>query len=245
MTWITMERQGNIRQPRHRTGASGLPRAATARMILLMFVSIILGLAAAAASARDLPALRQGDLIFQQSTGPQSKAIRLASGSPYTHMGIVSLTGHGPVVIEAADVVRQTPLAAFLARGAQGRFAVYRMRNLDSDKADAVVAAARTYLGRPYDLYFRLDPGSIYCSELPYRAFEAVGIRLGRVERFGDLAIRNRAVKALFARRWASHPDCKTLDDASACWRRVQDQGIVTPIGIARDSQLERVGGNF
>lgn len=207
---------------------------------------IALALMAGQALAENLPPLRQGDLVFQQSRSPQSEAIRLASGSVYTHMGIVSLTPAGPVVIEAADVVRQTPLKAFLARGTNGRFAVYRVRGLDEAKADAAIAAARGYLGRPYDLYFRLDPDAIYCSELPYDAFRSVGISLGRFERFGSLSVRNPAVKALFARRWASHPDCKgTAGNAAACWTQIQDQGIVTPVSIARDNQVERIGGNL
>ncbi|MGJ4854876.1 YiiX/YebB-like N1pC/P60 family cysteine hydrolase [Labrys sp. La1] len=209
-------------------------------------LSIALALTAGQALAENLPPLRQGDLVFQQSKSPQSEAIRLPSGSTYTHMGIISLTPAGPVVIEAADVVRQTPLKAFLARGAKGRFAVYRLRQLVPAKADAAVAAARTYLGRPYDLYFRLDPDAIYCSELPYDAFRSVGISLGRVERFGNLSVRNPAVKALFATRWASHPDCRgAAGNAAACWTLIQHQGIVTPVSIARDSQVVRVGGNL
>lgn len=246
MTWVTMRQEESIlKRPRH-TVAGKLPAAATAWMVLVLLFSIALSLAAAAAAARDLPVLHQGDLIFQQSTGPQSTAIRLASGSLYTHMGIVALTPGGPVVIEAADIVRETPLNAFLARGARGRFAVYRVRELGQARADAAVSAARAYLGRPYDLYFRLDPGAIYCSELPYEAFRRVGILLGRIERFGDLSVRNRAVKVLFARRWASHPECRgTVRNADACWTRIQDQGIVTPISIARDAKVERVGGNL
>ncbi|MDZ5451707.1 YiiX/YebB-like N1pC/P60 family cysteine hydrolase [Labrys sedimenti] len=207
---------------------------------------IALALTAVPAQAENLPPLRQGDLVFQQSKSPQSEAIRLASGSAYTHMGIVALTPSGPMVIEAADIVRQTPLEAFLARGMKGRFAVYRVRGLDQAKANAAITAARTYLGRPYDLYFRLDPNAIYCSELPYEAFRSVGITLGQIDRFGDLSVRTPAVKALFARRWASHPDCKgKAANATACWARIQDQGIVTPVSIARDDQVDRVGGNL
>lgn len=208
--------------------------------------TIALALMAAQARAENLPRLRQGDLVFQQSKSPQSEAILLASGSTYTHMGIVSLTPVGPMVIEAADIVRQTPLKTFLARGTQRRFAIYRVRGLDQAKADAVITAARTYLGRPYDLYFRLDPSAIYCSELPYEAFRSVGISVGRIDRFGDLSVRNPTVKALFAQRWASHPDCKgTAGDAAACWTRIQDQGIVTPVSIAHDNRVERVGGDL
>jgi len=58
--------------------------------------------------------------------------------------------------------------------------------------------------------------------------------------------VRNPAVKALFATRWASHPDCRgAAENAAACWTLIQHQGIVTPVSIARDSQVVRVGGNL
>ncbi len=187
---------------------------------------------------------RDGDLVFQDSGGPQALAIRLATGSAYTHMGIVRLTAAGPVVIEAAARVGETPLARFLARGTDGRYAVYRVRGLTPDKARAVLAASRRYFGRPYDMFFRLEGDALYCSELPHHAFKAAGIALGRPERFGALAVDNAPVKALFAARWRQHPDCGATD-AEGCWRLMQDQRLVTPAGIAADPQVEKLFSSF
>jgi hypothetical protein len=187
-----------------------------------------------------------GDLVLQQSTSPQSNAIRAATGSRYTHLGIVRITRDRPVVVEAARTVSETPLRTFVSRGSGGHFSVYRVRNLSPDAAVRVMAAARQLYGRPYDLFFRPDATQIYCSELPVLAFAAVGIRLGRQERFGDLNVGHPAVRALFAARWQQHPDCRAATmNAAGCWRLMQDQKIVTPVSLTKDPQLERIYSSF
>jgi len=196
------------------------------------------------ASANGFTDWRDGDLVFQDSAGSQSAAIRLATNSPYTHMGIVRLTSSGPMVIEAARTVSETPLATFLARGEQGRYAVYRLREVAPAALTKAVAQARRYIGRPYDIFFRLRPDAIYCSELPYYAFKEAGIPIGKAERFGTLGIANPAVKALFTKRWRQHPDCQDTDKAG-CWQHMQSQLIVSPASIAADPQMLQVFSSF
>lgn len=209
-----------------------------------LLASLLLFLLATAAYARDFADWRDGDLVFHDSGGAQAEAIRVATRSPYTHMGIVRRTRSGPVVIEAARTVGETRLAAFLARGKGGRYAVYRLRSPDPAGIGTALAEAKRYFGRPYDIFFRLEPSEIYCSELPHHAFNAAGIKLGRPERFGALAVENPAVRQLFLARWRRHPDCRTTDEAG-CWRLLQDQLFVTPASIAADPQMERVFSNF
>lgn len=84
-----------------------------------------------------------GDLIFQESLSPQASAIRVATGSRYTHMGIVRQRKDGLHVIEAARMVSETSLEEFTARGAQQDYAVYRVTRLTSEHANAAAAAAR------------------------------------------------------------------------------------------------------
>lgn len=187
---------------------------------------------------------RQGDLIFQETNGRQSIAVKAAAGSPYTHMGIVRITGGGPVVIEAGRTVTETEIEAFVARGKDGRFSVYRMGSLSEAKAHEVIEAAYKDMGKPYDLYFRLDDDAIYCSELPFRAFKAAGVPIGTVEKVGDLRINVASAIALIDRRWQRHPDCQGLS-REGCMKRLTDQDIVTPVSIARDAQLTRIYSNF
>jgi hypothetical protein len=189
---------------------------------------------------------RDGDLVFQTSGGMQTEAIRMATHSVYSHVGIVRVQGGQVRIIEAARTVTETPLAHFLARGDGGHYAVYRQRGLDPAHAAAVVRAAQRYEGKPYDIFFRMQPDSIYCSELPYHAFKDAGLALGKVQRMSELDMEQPAVKALFAARWQAHPDCQgKADSAGACWKIVQALPIVTPISLARDASMQRIYSNF
>lgn len=184
------------------------------------------------------PALRDGDLVFQQSQSRQSAAILAATGSPLTHMGIVHMRDGSPYVIEAWKTVRETPLADWIARGDNGRYRVYRYRDLTAEQAAAAIAEALAMEGRPYDPFFRPGDDAIYCSELVRLAFAAAGIDLGDTETVGDLDTDRPAVHAIFAERWRMHPDCGDAGDEQACWERIAIQPIVTPASIAADSRL-------
>jgi hypothetical protein len=199
----------------------------------------------AATSKQTPPEFRDGDLIFQQTNGRQSAAVLAATGSPFTHMGIVRLRGGTPVVVEAIGPVQETPLEEFIGRGDGGRFALYRLRELPPEAAVAMFRAAERYYGRSYDILFRPGDDALYCSELPRLAFAAAGIDLGREQRLRDLNIADAAVAALIAARWQKHPDCKSAGSAEACTRIIQDQPIITPASIAADSDVELIYSDF
>ena len=64
--------------------------------------------------------LRDGDLIFQTSLSGQSRAIQEATGSKYSHCGIIYRDGCDYFVYEAVQPVKSTPLAQWIARGKGG-----------------------------------------------------------------------------------------------------------------------------
>ena len=200
-------------------------------------------------TAADLPPLRTGDLVFQESGSSQTKAIAFASRSLYTHAGLVEIDAQGrPFVVEAARTVQSTPLAKWIERGTAGRITVKRVRDLSDEDARKALAAAHLYDGRPYDFYFHDDTETIYCSELVRRAFaEGPGIELGEIQRPRDLSIDNAAVRALIEARWQKHPLCIEKGAASfeACYGIILDQQLVTPAAIARDARLDVVFSNF
>jgi hypothetical protein len=205
---------------------------------------LLLGAPALGGTGPDFSDWRNGDLVFQTSGGTQTEAIRRATHSVYSHVGIVHVEGGR--IIEAARTVTETPLKNFLARGDGGHYAVYRQRGLDATHAAAVVRAAQRYEGKPYDIFFRMQPDSIYCSELPYHAFKDAGLALGKVQRMNELDMEQPAVKALFAARWQTHPDCQgKADSAGACWKIVLTLPIVTPISLAQDASMQRIYTSF
>ncbi len=185
-----------------------------------------------------------GDLIFQNSRSAQSAAIFSATGSPFTHMGIIVKLAGGLVVLEAGPTVREVPLASWIASGADGAFAVYRMDGLDDHQRAAIVAAARSYAGRPYDLFFDFAGEAIYCSELPYLAFGAAGISIGKVQSVSELNLGAAAAQALIKERWRKHPRCTGLGQRD-CVAAIMDQKLITPASIAADMQFHLIHSTF
>jgi hypothetical protein len=209
---------------------------------LLCTVAAVAGLRAATSAP---PEFRDGDLIFQQTMGRQSTAVLAATGSRYTHMGIVRLRDGKPVIVEAIGPVQETPLDEWIERGKGNRYALYRVRDLSAEAAAKMFRAAERYYGRPYDILFRPADDAIYCSELPHLAFAAAGIELGRAQPLRDLNIDDGAVTALIERRWLQHPDCQGAASMADCVLTIRDQPIVTPASIAEDADVELVYSDF
>jgi hypothetical protein len=224
---------------RRRTAMDFSASLLSAIATILILILLVTGQLSASPTPHD------GDLIFQTSQSRQSAAILAATGSNYTHMGIVHLRDGEPYVIEAYRSVEETPLDDWIARGEGDRYSLYRVEDLTPEQATQAIEAALSYLGLPYDPFFRDGGEAIYCSELVRLAFEAAGIELGEVETVGDLDIDSPAVRAIFAERWQKHPDCTDAADADECWNRMLNQTIVTPASIADDGELVLVDSSF
>lgn len=178
------------------------------------------------------PAYREGDLIFHQSKGFQSLAILEATGSPWSHVGIIFKNKSGGwVVAEASQPVRIVSLTSFMNRGRDGGYRIYRARDFKAAQVPALRAAVETEIGKPYDIYFEWSDDSIYCSELVYKAFQkATGIELGDVQKFSDLRLDGPFVRALIQQRLT-----KTGRELNP------NEPIVTPISQMNDADLELV----
>lgn len=201
------------------------------------------------ALAEDLPDLKRGDVIFQNSRSAQSLAILLATDSPFTHVGIVDFdTAGNPVVLEAVKTTRATPLQDWVDQGKGGDVAVYRIEGLTEDQALAVTRAARTHLGKGYDPYFYQAEDALYCSELVHIAFrDGIGVDLGREQRLGDLNLDSAAVRGLIKDRWSQHPACSDgkADSAEGCLALIRDETLVTPQAVAEDGRLHLIYSSF
>ena len=73
--------------------------------------------------------LQNGDIIFQTSQSNQSKAIQLATHSPYSHVGIIYQIDGKWYVYEAVQPVKLTPIQKWIKRGKNGHFVVKRLKN--------------------------------------------------------------------------------------------------------------------
>lgn len=232
-----------------------MKRVLTRTLLILLLViaaaagALALWITSTRVTAGDLPALRNGDVVFQESGSPQTKAVAFASHSLYTHTGLIEIDAQGhPFVLEAAAHVTSTPLEKWIERGTAGRITVKRVRGLSDEDARKAVAAAHVYDGRPYDFFFHDDKETIYCSELVHRAFaEGAGIQVGAVQHARDLSLDNAAVRSLIEARWQRHPLCanSAAKDFADCYQIILDQTLVTPASIARDARLDTVFSNF
>jgi len=161
----------------------------------------------AGGAAHAAAALRDGDIIFHTSRSAQSVAVQRATGSRYSHMGIVLLRDGKPYVFEAVSTVRYTPLAQWTARGNGGHYVVKRLRDADKLLTPGAVARlhARTadFAGRPYDLTFEWSDGRIYCSELVWKLYQrALGVRIGELQKIRTFNLADPAVRAKMRERY-------------------------------------------
>lgn len=125
--------------------------------------------------------LKEGDLLFQISKSAQSPLIALATGSVYTHCGILVEKQGEWYVLEATGPVKLTPLQQWCDKG---RFKhVISRRVLEKP----VKIRYKQYLGQAYDWSFKFDNGKMYCSELIYEIYKKqFGIELSKPRKIGD-----------------------------------------------------------
>ena len=191
-------------------------------------LALLLG-CSASGSPRVLPDLRSGDVVLQTSTSPQSRAIQLATGSPYSHVGIVEVAPRGTYVIEAIGRVSRTPWMAWRARGDGGRVTILRPRGVDDRQISRVLSQARAFLGRRYDARFGWSDERIYCSELVYKAYlRGAGLRAGRLQKVRELELG--AIQKQVMERYGRIP-----------W----ELELVTPASIAESSDFTEIYSDF
>lgn len=170
---------------------------------------------------------KAGDVVFQSlGSSPLIDMIEGSTKSGYSHCGLVAQKDGKWVVIEAIGPVREIPLGDWIRQGHKDGFAAYRLKAPFASKADTFVKAAYTFLGRPYDIRYRLDDEKIYCSELVWKSFrKATGEDLGRLMKLKELD-------------WKPHVALiKQLENGDVPLERE----IITPVAVARAPQLERV----
>lgn len=151
-----------------------------------------------------------GDIIFQTSKSSQSLAIQRATGSRYSHMGLILMRAGKPFVFEAVSPVKYTPLEQWIARGAGGHYVVKRLKNaatlLTPDALRRLSQAAGKFTGRPYDLGFAWSDDRMYCSEIVWKLFDRVlDVQVGELQKIRDFNLSDPAVRAKMRERYGAH----------------------------------------
>ena len=155
-------------------------------------------------------ALQNGDIIFQTSQSTQSKAIQHATGSSFSHMGIIYIHNDKPYVYEAIQPVTLTDLDKWIQRGEKGRYTVKRLKNskqiLKPDVLAKMKRIGEKYQGKDYDLYFGWSDEKMYCSELVWKIYkEALNLEIGKLQKIRDFDLSHPLVKAKLKERYGTN----------------------------------------
>ena len=169
---------------------------------------------------------KEGDLYFQSlPRNAVVNAIEGASESPYSHCGILVRKGYAWFILEAIGPVRETPLAKWINQARDRHYDVFRLEAEHERNIPAFIKAAKEYMGRPYDIRYRMDDKKIYCSELIFKGYrDATGESLGKLVKFGDL-------------KWVRHTPVILAIEGSIPLNRI----MITPRHLSEAKQLEKV----
>lgn len=157
--------------------------------------------------------LRDGDLLFRRGDAkvlfgyfPFSKFIANASGSLYSHVGIVVYEDGNPVVYDTTKAgVRRQPFHIWVLDNV-GPIGVKRAKAQHRSHIPGVIA----YLHRvfeeqvPFDYELSLDDRSLYCVEMAEKAYRSEGMKLSDPVRLGDMENASKFPVCMFLFHYVS-----------------------------------------
>ena len=119
---------------------------------------------------------------------PLSRFIAKATGSPFSHTGIVAIEDGSPVVYDCSSAgVQRQPFEVWML-DCVGAMGVKRLKPEHRQHIPGVIGYCRNAFERqvPFDYGFRLDDAALYCLELTEKAFRSQGLALSEPVRIGD-----------------------------------------------------------
>jgi hypothetical protein len=149
--------------------------------------------------------LKDGDILFQSSTSSQSKAIEIATNSPYSHCGILFFENVEPYVYEAVQPVGKRRLEDWIASGVGGKYEVKRLKDasrLTPENIKAMKQFAASQFGKNYYGVFNWSDKEMYCSELVWKVYnEKLGVKLAKPLSLKDFNIDAIEVRRIMQKR--------------------------------------------
>lgn len=152
--------------------------------------------------------LREGDIIFTAAPYELYRKVAASTGSKTSHVGIVLKDANGlwGVAESKVPLAQFTPIEQFIShkRTEDGWFELYRLNQSLSDTQISLLKNnADKHYGKIYDLWFRFESNSMFCSKFVYRIYnDALGIHVGRIETYESLLSQCRDIPLWFWRLW-------------------------------------------
>ena len=139
--------------------------------------------------------LRDGDIVFRLGDARALRGlfalswfIARATGSSFSHTGIVAFEDGSPVVYDCSDEgVRRIPFGAWMLE-CVGPLGVKRLKPEHRQHIPGVIGYCRQVFEQEvsFDFEFGLDDSALYCVELTEKAFRSQGLVLSESVRIGD-----------------------------------------------------------
>ena len=153
--------------------------------------------------------IQNGDIIFQSTHSRQCEAVKLATHSAYSHVGIIFEDDGEWMVYEAVQPVKKTPLKDWITHGENGQYVVKRLKDAKKVLTKTVLQEMQKIgednIGKNYDIYFNWSDDEIYCSELVWKIYdEAAGIHIGELKELKDFDLTSDAVKKIMSERYGT-----------------------------------------
>ena len=140
--------------------------------------------------------LRDGDIVFRLGDSrilfgyfPFSRFIAQASGSGFSHTGVVAVEKDGPVVYDTTKAgVRRQPFSVWILDN-MGPIGVKRLKVEQRGHIPAILTWCRKVFNDqvPFDYELGLDDSALYCVEMTEKAFRSEGLVLSAPIRLGDM----------------------------------------------------------
>lgn len=148
--------------------------------------------------------LQTGDIIFQDFSFGNSRAIKLITHSKYSHVGMIVMLDGKPFVYEAVQPVQVTPFEEWISRNEKGEYEVKRLKNaaelFTPEKTEALKTEMNKYIGKDYDGRFEWSDKRMYCSEVIWKIYKRVfDLEVGKIQLMDELDLSNPVVEAKLA----------------------------------------------
>jgi len=154
--------------------------------------------------------LKEGDIIFQSTASRQCEAVKLATKSKYSHVGMVFKKDGDWMVFEAVQPVKYTKFKEWTTHGENNHYVVKRLVKRDSFLSDSILSRMKIegakYLNKNYDIYFGWSDESIYCSELVWKVYkDVVGVEVGQLQKLKEFDLSQGIVKQIVEERYGEN----------------------------------------
>ncbi len=151
-----------------------------------------------------------GDILFQSLDSRQCEAVKIATGSKYSHCAMVMIVDGRTMVFEGLQPCRLTPIDEWINRGIDRHYTAKRFKDFESHLGQTdekkLEEIRQHFLGKDYDIYFGWSDSLIYCSELVWKAYKEIwDIELCSLRQLKDFNLSHPVVEAIVKERYGDN----------------------------------------